>query len=121
MSEKIEALIEQIGSLTMQEAADMGKLMEEKWGIQASNLQQAALQTAAVSVEKDTATVILKSFGDKKINVLKVVKDVLGLGLMEAKNFVEDLPKTVEENLEIAHAEEIKKKLEDAGGTAELK
>ena len=121
MSEKIEALIEQIGSLTMQEAADMGKLMEEKWGIQASNLQQAAPQTAAVSVEKDTATVILKSFGDKKINVLKVVKDVLGLGLMEAKNFVEDLPKTVEENLEITHAEEIKKKLEDAGGTAELK
>ena len=77
MSEKIEALIEQIGSLTMQEAADMGKLMEEKWGIQASNLQQAAPQTAAVAVEKDTATVILTSFGEKKMGVLKVVKEIM--------------------------------------------
>ena len=121
MSEKIETLIEQLGKLTLQEAADMAKMMEEKWGIQASNIQQAAPQTAAVSVEKDTATVILTSFGEKKMGGLKVVKDVLGLGLMEAKNFVESLPKPVEEEIDKDRAEEIKKKLEDAGGTAELK
>ena len=117
----INKLVNEIGKLTMQEAADMAKIMEDQWGIQASNLQAAAPTPVAVLEEKNTATVILKSFGEKKMGVLKVVKEVLELGLMEAKNFVEDLPKTVEENLEIAHAEELKKKLEDAGGTAELK
>ena len=121
MSDKLDALVEQIGKLTLQEAADMAKMMEEKWGIQASNLQQAAPQTAAAAVEKNTATVILKGFGEKKINVLKAVKEIMGLGLMEAKQFVEALPKPVEEEIDKERAEEIKKKLEDAGGTVELK
>ena len=121
MSDKLDTLVEQIGKLTLQEAADMTKMMEEKRGIQSSNLQQAAPQTAAAAVEKNTATVILKGFGEKKINVLKAVKEIMGLGLMEAKQFVEALPKPIEEECEKEKADEIKKKIEAAGGTVEVK
>jgi large subunit ribosomal protein L7/L12 len=116
----INKLVEELGQLTVLEACELAKTMEEKWGIDLNNIQAAPAQAPA-SVEKATATVMLTGFGEKKINVLKAVKEILGLGLMEAKNFVEALPKPVEEEVEKERAEEIKKKLEDAGGTVELK
>ncbi len=116
----INKLVEELGQLTVLEACELAKTMEEKWGIDLNKIQAAPAQAPA-PVEKATATVILTGFGEKKINVLKAVKEILGLGLMEAKNFVEALPKPVEEEVEKERAEEIKKKLEDAGGTVELK
>jgi len=116
----INRLVEELGQLTVLQACELAKTMEEKWGIDLNNIQAAPAQAPAL-VEKATATVILTGFGEKKINVLKAVKEILGLGLMEAKNFVEALPKPVEEEAEKERAEEIKKKLEDAGGTVELK
>ena len=116
----INKLVEELGQLTVLEACELAKTMEEKWGIDLNNIQAAPAQASA-PVEKATATVMLTGFGEKKINVLKAVKEILGLGLMEAKNFVEALPKPVEEEVEKERAEEIKKKLEDAGGTVELK
>ena len=116
----INRLVEELGQLTVLQACELAKTMEEKWGIDLNNIQAAPAQAPAL-VEKATATVILTGFGEKKINVLKAVKEILGLGLMEAKNFVEALPKPVEEEAEKERADEIKKKLEDAGGTVELK
>ena len=116
----IDTLVKDLGQLTVLEACELAKTMEEKWGIDLNNIQAAPAQAPA-PVEKATATVMLTGFGEKKINVLKAVKEILGLGLMEAKNFVEALPKPVEEEVEKERAEEIKKKLEDAGGTVELK
>jgi len=118
---EINKLVEEIGKLTMQEAADMGRLMEDKWGIQASNLQAAPAQQEVVS-ESSTATVILKSFADgQKIPMIKVVRPILDLGLLEAKNFIEDLPKAIKEDIDKEDAEKLKKLLEEAGGTVELK
>jgi large subunit ribosomal protein L7/L12 len=116
----IETLVKELGQLTVIEALDLSKKLAKEWNIDLDNIQSAPAQASAVAEEKATATVTLKSFGDKKINVLKVVKEIMGLGLMEAKNFVEGLPKPVVEEVEKEKAEEVKKKLEDAGGTVEL-
>ena len=122
MSEKIEALIEQIGSLTMQEAADMGKLMEEKWGINISNIQTTPELQDVPEVESSTATVVLKAFAPgKKIPIIKAVRPMLDLGLLEAKTFVEDLPKVVKSDIEKDEATKIKEELEAAGGEVEIK
>ena len=118
----INRLVEELGQLTMQEAADMGKMMEEKWGINISNIQTAPELQDVPEVESSTATVVLKAFAPgKKIPIIKAVRPMLDLGLLEAKNFVEDLPKVVKEDLEKEEAEKLKKILEEAGGTVELK
>ena len=117
----IETLVKQLGQLTVVEALELSKKLSKEWNIDLDNLQAASQASESAPVEaKVTATVMLKSYGEKKINVLKAVKEILGLGLMEAKNFVEALPKAVEEDIDKERAEEIKKKLEDVGATVEL-
>tara|TARA_Y100001973_G_C5159150_1_gene312544 strand:+ start:314 stop:676 length:363 start_codon:yes stop_codon:yes gene_type:complete len=117
----INALVEQLGKLTLQEAADLANKLEKEWGVTAT--AGMMVQPAEAPVEaKSTATVMLTGFGEgKKISVLKKVKEILGLGLLEAKNFVEGLPKAVKEDVEKSDAEEIKKALEEQGATVELK
>ena len=118
----INKLVEELGQLTMQEAADMGKMMEEKWGINISNIQTAPELQDVPEVESSTATVVLKAFAPgKKIPIIKAVRPMLDLGLLEAKTFVENLPKPVKEDIEKEEAEKIKKVLEEAGGLVELK
>ncbi len=117
----IETLVEELGQLTVLEALDLSKKLAKEWNIDLDNLQSAPAQASAPAEEKATATVMLTGFGEKKINVLKAVKEIMGLGLMEAKTFVEGLPKAVQEEVDKEQAEKIKKQLEDAGGTVELK
>ena len=123
MSDKIEALIEQIGNLTMQECADMGKMMEKKWGITASQIQPSA--APVVEEAKATKDVFLVGYEDsKKIMVIKTIRPILDLGLLEAKNFVEKSASEKVEfktDLEPAEAEKISKELIAAGGKVEVK
>ena len=116
----IDSLVKQLGQLTVIEALELSKKLSKEWNIDLDNLQAAPAQTQAPVEEKATATVTLKSFGEKKINVLKKVKEIMGLGLMEAKQFVEALPKAVVEDVDKEEAEKVKKELEDVGGTVEL-
>ena len=117
----INAIVEQLGKLTLQEAADLANKLEKEWGVTATAGVAAAVAEAP-SEAKSTATVTLTGFADgKKISVLKKVKEILGLGLLEAKNFVEGLPKAVKEDVEKSEAEDIKKALEEQGATVELK
>ena len=117
----INALVEQLGKLTLQEAADLANKLEKEWGVTATAGMMAP-QTEAPVEAKSTVTVMLTGFGEgKKISVLKKVKEILGLGLLEAKNFVEGLPKAVKEDIEKSEAEEIKKALEEQGATVQLK
>ena len=117
----IETLVKELGQLTVLEALDLSKKLAKEWNIDLDNLQSAPAQASAPAEEKATATVMLTGFGEKKINVLKAVKEIMGLGLMEAKTFIEGLPKAVQEEVDKEQAEKIKKQLEDAGGTVELK
>ena len=123
MSDKLDALVEQIGNLTMQEAADMAKMMEEKWGIQASNIQPS--DSPVVEEAKATKNVYLIGFEDsKKIMVIKTIRPILDLGLLEAKNFVEKSASEkveVKTDLEPEEAEKISKELTAAGGKVEIK
>ncbi len=117
----INAIVEQLGKLTLQEAADLANKLEKEWGVTATAGVAAAVAEAPAEA-KSTATVTLTGFADgKKISVLKKVKEILGLGLLEAKNFVEGLPKAVKEDVEKSEAEDIKKALEGEGATVELK
>jgi len=119
----IDNLIEQLGKLTVIEAGELSKRLETAWGLDLNAyLGASASAPAPVEVtESATATVMLTSFADgKKIPLIKAVRPILDLGLLEAKNFVEDLPKAVKENIEKEEAEELKKVLEEAGGTVEL-
>ena len=121
MSEKLDALVETLGKLTVMEAVDLAKQLEEKWGIDTSALAVAPAAEGAPA-KKATVTVHLKGFADgKKILIIKAIRGILGLGLMEAKEFVEGLPKDVEADVEKERAEEIKKQLEEAGGEVEFK
>ena len=118
----IDSLIEQLGKLTVVEAGELSKRLEKAWGLDLSALTSAPVQ--APTQEKETATVILTGYepADKKISVLKAVREYFdGMGLLEAKNFIEDLPKTVKEEIDKEEAETVKKALEEAGGTVELK
>ena len=118
----IDSLIEQLGKLTVVEAGELSKRLEKAWGLGLSALTSAPVQ--APTQEKETATVILTGYepADKKISVLKAVREYFdGMGLLEAKNFIEDLPKTVKEEIDKEEAETVKKALEEAGGTVELK
>ncbi len=115
-----EALIEQIEKLTAVELADLVKKLEEKFGISAAAPVAAAGAGAAAAEEKTSFNVLLKAAGDAKLNVIKVVREVTALGLKEAKDLVDGAPKTVKEGLKKEEAEEIVKKLKEAGATAEL-
>ena len=123
-----EQLIEAISKLTVIELSELVKALEEKFGVSAAAPVAVAAAPAAggaagvaAAEEKDEFTVVLTSAGANKINVIKAVREVTGLGLKEAKDLVEGAPKTVKENVPKADAEVIKKKFTDAGATVELK
>ena len=123
---KIEKLVEDLSSLTVLEAADLAKLLEEKWGVSAAAPVAVAAAApaggaAAPAAEKTEFTVILADAGDKKINVIKEIRAITGLGLKEAKDLVEGAPKEVKADVNKDEAAKIKKQLEDAGAKVELK
>ena len=118
----LNKIIEDLSSLTVAEAADLSKQLEEKWGVTPmAAAAPAAAGGAAAAEEKDDFTIMLVSAGDKKINVIKEVRAVTGLGLKEAKDLVEAAPSMVKEAVPEAEANEIKGKLEEAGATVEVK
>jgi large subunit ribosomal protein L7/L12 len=123
----INALVDQLSELTVLEAADLAKALEEKWGVSAAAAVAVAgpagggAAAAPAAEEKDEFDVILTGDGGKKINVIKEVRAITNLGLGEAKALVEGAPKPIKEGVSKAEAEEIKKKIEEAGGTVELK
>ena len=123
---KIEKLVEDLSGLTVLEAAELAKLLEDKWGVSAAAPVAAAAAAgpaaaAAPAVEKTEFTVVLTEAGDKKINVIKEVRAITGLGLKEAKDLVEGAPKEVKADVSKDEAAKIKKQLEDAGAKVELK
>ena len=117
----LNKIIEDLSKLTVVEAADLSKQLEEKWGVSAAVAAAPAAAGAAGSEEKSEFTVFLSSFGEKKINVIKEVRAITGLGLKEAKDLVEAAPKEVKVGVPKKDAEEFKKKLEAAGAKVELK
>ena len=123
MSAKLEKIVEELSTLSVLEAAELAKLLEEKWGVSAAAPVAAAAAggAAAGAPAKDSFDVLLADAGANKINVIKVVREVTGLGLKEAKDLVDGAPKMVKEALGKAEAEELKKKLEEAGAKVELK
>ena len=122
----ITKLVDQLSELTVLEAADLAKALEEKWGVSAAAAvavagPAAGAAAAPAAEEKTEFDVILTGDGGKKINVIKEVRAITGLGLGEAKALVEGAPKAVKEGVNKDEAEKIKKQIEDAGGTVELK
>ena len=124
----LEKLVDELSILTVMEAAELSKLLEDKWGVSAATPVAIAAvggdaggDAGGAAEEKDEFDVILASMGEKKINVIKEVRTITGLGLKEAKDLVESAPKVVKEGAKKDEAEELKKKLEDAGATVELK
>jgi large subunit ribosomal protein L7/L12 len=122
----LQQLVDELSKLTVLEAAELSKLLEEKWGVSAAAPVAAAAGPAAAAaapaaVEKTEFTVVLAAAGDKKINVIKEVRAITGLGLKEAKDLVEAAPKEVKADVSKDEAEKIKKQLEDAGAKVELK
>src|SRR5579875_656979 len=123
----LSRLVEELSSLTVLEAAELSKLLEDKWGVSAAAPVAAAAAAApaaaaAAPVEEQTEfTVILAKSGDKKINVIKEIRTITGLGLKEAKDLVEGAPKTVKEGVNKDDAAKIKKVLEEQGATVEVK
>jgi len=122
----IEKIADDLSALTVLAAADLSKLLEEKWGVSAAAAVAVAAAPGAAgggdeAEVKTEFDVVLVSFGEKKINVIKEVRAITGLGLKEAKDLVEAAPKAVKVEASKDEAEEIKKKLEDAGATVELK
>jgi large subunit ribosomal protein L7/L12 len=120
----LSKIVDQLSSLTVLEAADLAKMLEEKWGVSAAAAVAVAGPAAAAAApveEKTEFTVVLAAAGEKKIEVIKEVRALTGLGLKEAKDLVEGAPKAVKEGINKAEAEKIKKQIEDAGGTVELK
>ena len=122
-SDKDLALVEEVKALTVLELNELVKALEEEFGVSAAAMAVAAPAAggAAAAEEKTEFDVILASFGDNKMNVIKAVKDICGLGLKEAKELVESAPKALKEGASKAEAEEIKAKLEEAGAKIELK
>lgn len=118
---KFDEIISKIESLTVVELAELVKAIEEKFGISAAApVASGAGAGGTVAEEKDSFTVVLKAVGEQKLNVIKVVREVTGLGLKEAKDLVDGAPKNVKENVKKEEAEEVKKKLETAGASVEL-
>ncbi len=125
MTANLEQLVEDLSQLTVIEAAELSKLLEDKWGVSAAApvavAAAAPADGAAAEEEKTEFDLILVSFGEKKINVIKEVRAITGLGLKEAKDLVEGVPNAVKEAVTKEEAEEIKEKLEGAGATVEVK
>lgn len=122
--EKFKELIDKVESMSVLELNELVKALEEKFGVSAQAVVMAggaAGAGAAAAEEKDSFTVELKSGGDKKIQVIKVVKEALNLGLKEAKDLVDGAPAVLKENVKKEDAEKIKKQIEEAGGQVELK
>ena len=119
----LNKIIDELSKLTVVEAADLSKKLEEKWGVTAATAVAAApaAGAAAPAEEKSEFTIFLSAAGDKKINVIKEVRAITGLGLKEAKDLVEGAPKEVKKGVPKKEAEEAKKKLETAGAKVELK
>ncbi len=120
----LNKIIDELSSLTVVEAAELSKQLEEKWGVTAAAAVAAAPAggaAAAPAEEKDEFTIVLAAAGEKKINVIKEVRAITSLGLKEAKDLVEGAPKEVKSGVKKQEAEEIKKKLEAAGAKVELK
>ena len=120
----LQKIVDDLSSLTVLEAAELAKLLEEKWGVSAAAAVAVAGPAAAAAApveEKTEFTVVLAAAGEKKIEVIKEVRAITGLGLKEAKDLVEGAPKPVKEGVNKDEAEKIKKQIEDAGGTVELK
>jgi large subunit ribosomal protein L7/L12 len=118
----LNKIVEDLSTLTVVEAAELSKQLEEKWGVTAAApVAAAAPGAAAPAEEKSEFTVFLSAVGDKKINVIKEVRSITGLGLKEAKDLVEAAPKEVKAGVAKKDAEEMKKKLEAAGAKVELK
>lgn len=122
----LEKISEDLSNLTVIEAAELSTMLEEKWGVSAAAPVAVAAAPGVegggdAAAEKDSFNVELTSFGDKKINVIKEVRAMTGLGLKEAKDLVEGAPNTIKEDLTKDEAEKIKTKLEEAGATVELK
>jgi large subunit ribosomal protein L7/L12 len=127
-TEKFEKLVKDIEGLSILEIAQFSKFLQERWGVSAAPVAVAAAgggaaggAAAEAAEEKTEFTVILKEAGASKINVIKTVREITGLGLKEAKDLVDGAPKPVKENVGKDEAQAIKKKLEDAGATTELK
>jgi large subunit ribosomal protein L7/L12 len=129
MAANIEEIAEKLDSLTLLEAAQLNKLLQEKWGVSAAAVAVAAPAAAgaagggaaAVAEEQTEFDVVLSAVGDKKIQVIKVVRELTGLGLKEAKDLVDGAPKAVKEKIAKAEATDMKKKLEEVGATVEVK
>ena len=122
----LEKIAEDLSALTVMEAAELSNLLEEKWGVSAAApvvvaAAGGAAEAGGAEADKTDFDVILAAFGEKKINVIKEVRAITQLGLKEAKDLVEGAPSPVKEGVNKEEAEEIKKKLEDAGATVELK
>ena len=124
----LEKLAEELSNLTVMEAADLAKILEEKWGVSAAAPMAVAMPAAVGDAggagggeEQTEFSVILSAIGDKKINVIKEVRGITGLGLKEAKDLVESAPKPVKDGVTKEEAEEMKKQLEEAGASVELK
>jgi large subunit ribosomal protein L7/L12 len=121
----LQKLVDDLSQLTVLEAADLAKMLEEKWGVSAAAAVAVAAAPGAASAapveEKTEFTVILAAFGDKKIDVIKEVRALTGLGLKEAKDLVEGAPKPVKEGVSKEEAEKVKAVLEKAGAKVELK
>jgi len=121
MAEKFKDIIEKVESMSVLELSELVKALEEKFGVSAAAVAAPASAEASAGKEEKTAfNVVLKAGGDQKINVIKVVKEITGLGLKESKDIVEGAPKVVKEGLKKEDAEEMKKKLEGVGATVEL-
>ena len=122
----LDKIVDDLSALTVMEAAELSNLLEEKWGVSAAApvavaAAGGAADAGAAEAEKTEFDVILASFGEKKINVIKEVRAITQLGLKEAKDLVESAPSPIKEGVSKEEAEELKKKLEDAGATVELK
>ena len=119
----LNKIVDELSTLTVMEAAELSKLLEEKWGVTAAApvAAAAAAPAAEAAEEKDSFDVVLTAAGDQKINVIKEVRGITGLGLKEAKDMVEGAPKTLKESVSKEEAEEMKKQLEESGASVELK
>lgn len=120
-SEKILKFVEDVKALSVLELAELVEAIQEEFGVTAAVAAAPVAGGAAAAAEKTEFDVVMTSFGDSKMNVIKVIKEVMGLGLKESKEFVENLPKAVKEGASKADAEEVKTKLEAAGATIEIK
>lgn len=122
MSEKIDNIVSEVEALTVLELNELVKAIEEKFGVSAAApVAVAAVAAGGGADEKSEFDVILAGAGESKMGVIKVVKEITGLGLKEAKELVDNAPKPIKEGVSKADAEDVKKKLEDAGATVELK